>query len=184
MAMWTLGLVGGLALWTLLEYVLHRFVFHDRVAGPRAAKEHILHHAKVDYFSPLGMKLALALPILGAIVTIASLLLGWRLGSSIPTGVIAGWWTYEVIHRRIHVAAPFGAYGRWARRHHLLHHFGRSDANHGVTSPVWDWVFGTLAAPETVRVPRQHAKKFPWLLDRESEAPAVAPAFAADYRIG
>lgn len=194
METWLIGFVGGLGLWTLLEYVLHRFVFHRRWLGKLAAREHMTHHAKVDYFSPFVKKVALAIPVLGVIVLAASAAMGLRLGTSVPLGVLAGWATYEVIHRRIHVSAPVGSYGLWARRHHLLHHFGRSDMNHGVTTPIWDWVFGTLAARETVRVPRQHATKFPWLLEAElvsaapveastPRRPRIAGPFEGEYRI-
>lgn len=176
-----IGLVFGIALWTLLEYGIHRWVFHKRALGRTIAKEHLQHHAAVDYFAAPWMKVVLAIPVLGAILGLAVLALGVELGVSVPVGVIAGWLTYEVIHRRIHTSAPLGRYGRWLRRHHLLHHFGRADCNHGVTTPVWDRVFGTLAPRETVRVPRRHAAKFPWLV--AADAPGVAAAFAGDYRI-
>jgi len=29
-------------------------------------------------------------------------------------------------------------------RHHLKHHFASDKTNFGVSSPLWDWVFGTL----------------------------------------
>ena len=176
----TIGLVSGVVLWTLLEYTLHRFVFHRRMLGASASKEHLLHHAKVDYFAHWSIKVAIAVPVLLAIMTLASLLVGWQLGTSVPMGVLAGYSFYEVLHRRIHLRAPLNAYGRWARRHHLLHHFGKSDMNHGVTSPIWDLAFGTLAPHTTVRIPRQHAAKFPWLL----EGANVRASYAADYRVG
>ncbi len=181
MMAFTIGLCVGVLLWTLLEYCLHRFAFHRRIFGALVAKEHILHHAKVDYFAHWSMKVAIAIPVLFAIMALSSLLVGVELGTSVPIGVLLGYGFYEVLHRRIHVSAPMGAYGRWARRHHLLHHFGKADMNHGVTSPVWDIAFGTLAPRTHVRVPKQHAAKFPWLLD---EASAIQPVYASDYRIG
>mgnify|MGYP000919708018 CR=1 FL=1 len=117
MTVWLFGFAFGVALWTLLEYVLHRFVFHRRLLGKLAAKEHLLHHAKVDHFAHWSMKVALAVPVLSVIVALAALVLGVALGTSVPVGVLAGYGVYEVIHRRIHVRAPLGAYGRWARRH-------------------------------------------------------------------
>jgi dihydroceramide fatty acyl 2-hydroxylase len=182
MMAFTIGLGVGVVLWTLLEYTLHRFAFHRRMFGKLVAKEHLLHHAKVDYFAHWSMKVALAVPVLLAIVTVSSLLVGWQLGTSVPVGVLSGYGFYEVLHRRIHVSAPLGAYGRWARRHHLLHHFGKSDMNHGVTSPLWDVAFGTLAPRSTVRVPRQYAAKFPWLF--EADSASIQAVYANDYRVG
>jgi len=84
---------------------------------------------------------------------------------------------YEWLHRRIHSARPLNRYGRWARKHHLHHHFNTPAGNHGVTVDLWDRVFGTLAPAETVRVPRRHAPH--WLVE-----PATGEAraeYAEDY---
>ena len=163
----TLGLsfVGGLLLWTLLEYVLHRWAFHERVLGPRMAKEHLEHHAKVDWFVPLWKKLALALPVVSGVFLLGAFVAAATIASGITLGLLIGWIGYEVIHRLIHVAGPLNGYGRWARKHHLSHHFGNAKLNHGVSSPIWDLVFGTYAPDAMVSVPRRHASKFPWLLD-------------------
>lgn len=190
MATWMIGLVGGALLWTLLEYVLHRWAFHQRMLGRMVAREHIQHHAKVDYFASWAYKLTLAAVVLPVIMALSGLALGWTLGTSVPVGVMSGWLVYEWIHRRIHVAAPIGgtgplgAYGRWARRHHLYHHFQRADLNHGVSTPIWDFVFRTFAHPESVKVPRAHATKFPWLLEQGEDTPRIASAWASEYRIG
>ena len=183
MMQWLAGLAVGAAIWTLIEYVMHRFVFHQRMLGRLIAREHIRHHSKVDYFVRWTMKVAFALPLLLTIMTISSLIVGVRLGTSVPIGVLVGYGYYEALHRLIHVREPWGAYGRWARRHHLLHHFGRSDMNHGVTSPLWDIVFGTHAERQVVRIPKQHVRKFPWLIEGDRATVAIATTFSDDYRI-
>ena len=38
------------------------------------------------------------------------------------------------------------ALGRFLRRNHMIHHFANADANHGISSPLWDWVFRTFQA--------------------------------------
>ena len=176
------GFVGGIALWTLLEYTLHRWVFHKRLLGKRPAREHLQHHAKVDWFAPWSSKLALAVPVL-ALLSIGAWLLAGRGGAGIPAGTFAGWLVYEWIHRRIHVAAPRNAYERWARAHHLSHHFGRAHANHGVSLPLWDHVFGTYEAPGVITVPRLHAAKFPWLVEERDGRHAVRAPYAGEYRV-
>lgn len=181
----------GLVLWTFLEYVLHRWAFHERVLGMKVAREHIEHHAKVDYFAPLSVKLAIAAPIVGAIFVVGLVVGGAFAGavsfaSGLVIGVLTGWIVYEVIHRRIHVAGPINAYGRWARRHHLSHHFGNAKLNHGVSTPFWDHVFGTYAPDATVMVPRRHASKFPWLLEDPSLEPkqiALRSTWTEQYRL-
>lgn len=154
--------------WTLLEYVLHRFVFHDRVLGVGPAREHLDHHAKVDWFAPLSSKLRMAAVILPALALVAVPVAGWGAGSAYVIGIVGGWLGYELLHRAIHVWPPRTAYGRWAWRHHLHHHFGDPRRNHGVTSPLWDLVFRTYTPVRTVIVPQRSAKKLPWLLDGEA----------------
>ncbi|MEQ1508731.1 MAG: hypothetical protein ABMB14_41270, partial [Myxococcota bacterium] len=66
---WTF--IAGMGLWTLLEYLLHRFVFHDRMLGKAAAAEHLQHHARVDWFSPWSSKLGLAAVVLPAVTLVA-----------------------------------------------------------------------------------------------------------------
>lgn len=49
--------------------------------------------------------------------------------------------------------------------------------NHGVTSPIWDIVFGTYVEPEQIRVPEKLAME--WLCDPQSGD--VHTSFAHDY---
>jgi hypothetical protein len=81
-----------------------------------------------------------------------------------------------VLHRRAHTRPPRGRYGRWRRRNHFAHHFADPGRAHGVTSPVWDLVFGTRLALEPVRVPRRLAMS--WLVDEQGR---VREPFASDY---
>ncbi|MDP2309840.1 MAG: sterol desaturase family protein [Pseudomonadota bacterium] len=172
-----LALACGGFTWTLLEYLLHRFVFHERLLGVTPAREHLEHHAKVDWFAPFGPKLLLAAIVLPALSLVAVPLAGWAPGLVFVGGVVGGWLAYEGLHRAIHVWPPHTAYGRWARRHHLYHHFGDPRRNHGVSSPLWDFVFRTFTPVSTVTVPARSARKLPWLLDGD----AVHPTLAGTY---
>ena len=173
------GLALGLALWTLVEYLLHRFAGHANRLGKQVRREHFAHHATPDYFTPWRRKLVLAVPVLGVTAAIGLALFG-PIGLAAAFGLAGGWLFYEELHRATHVRGPRNAYGEWARRHHLHHHFQSPKANHGVTTPLWDWVFGTLERPATISVPRRHARCFAWLLDGES---AIDPRYADRYRL-
>lgn len=171
----------GFASWSPIEYLLHRFVFHERVLGKRAAAEHLEHHARVDWFAPWSSKLTLAALILGALSAVAWPVLGLGPGVSLVAGTVSAWLAYEALHRAIHVFPPRGAYARWAWRHHLHHHFADPRGNHGVSSPLWDRLLGTFEPVEVVVVPPKQAHKLPWLLGPDG---AVRPELADTYRLG
>lgn len=137
---WTVPLLflAGLAWWTLLEYLLHRFLFH------RPGTRHLRHHARPDdprltlapLVSALGGSAIHAIVFLG--------LFGLRAGLPLLAGVLVGYLAYERVHWSTHQRVPRTAAFRALRRHHMIHHHAQADARFGVTTPVWDWIFGTL----------------------------------------
>lgn len=155
----------GVLAWTLAEYVLHRVLGHDTRTRPNAfADEHTRHHAEGGYFAPTWKKALVAaavVPLAGgaAALVLGDALLGLAFGCSFTVMYVA----YEVVHRRAHVHVGQGTYGRYLRRLHFHHHFENPRSNHGVTSPLWDVVFGTYEAPTVIRVPRKLAMR--WLAD-------------------
>jgi sterol desaturase/sphingolipid hydroxylase (fatty acid hydroxylase superfamily) len=169
-----LGAVG----WTLLEYLLHRFVFHGASATRLGAKEHRRHHAQVDYFAPWWQKALAALAVTALMLPLAIVAGDTAIGLSFTAGLIGMFLLYEVLHRRAHTHPPSGPYGRWRRRNHFAHHFVDPRRGQGVTTPVWDRVFGTRLPVDRVPVPRRLA--MPWLVDAHGE---IWPAFVNDYEL-
>jgi sterol desaturase/sphingolipid hydroxylase (fatty acid hydroxylase superfamily) len=168
----------GAAGWTLAEYLLHRFVFHGPSPKRVGAHEHRRHHAEVDYFAPAWQKAIAAGAATVVVLPVASLVAGAAAGLAFTLGFVVPYVGYEVLHRRAHTHPPRGPYGRWLRRNHFAHHFVDPKLAHGVTSPIWDVVFGTTLAVDRVRVPRRLA--LPWLVDADGE---VRAAFAGDYEL-
>jgi sterol desaturase/sphingolipid hydroxylase (fatty acid hydroxylase superfamily) len=166
-----IGVIGALAAgaagalsWTLLEYVIHRWGGHDRrFKRTPFGVEHIRHHVEGDYFSPTWKKVILGAVVAAVILVPAVALAGRVLGAAYVAGLLACYVAYEVLHRREHMHPGIGPYGRWARRHHFHHHFSDGRKNHGVTSPLWDLVFGTYEEPTVIRVPRKLSMA--WLVD-------------------
>jgi sterol desaturase/sphingolipid hydroxylase (fatty acid hydroxylase superfamily) len=172
---WLVALIVGAFTWTLAEYVLHRGLGHRRGAKNPFSVEHLKHHATVTWFAPTWKKAIAAAAVLAA--TGAPLYRAFGLdGLAASAGFALTYVAYEAIHRRLHTHRGFGAYGRWARRHHLHHHFSRPRLNHGVTTPIWDWVFGTLDVPAVVTVPRSNA--LPWMLRDDG---TLEPGLAGEY---
>jgi dihydroceramide fatty acyl 2-hydroxylase len=137
----------GVLLWTLIEYVLHRFVFHHRFRGPRGHQAHFLLHGihHLDpwdrtrlVFPPLA-GLVVALPIFGAL----RLALPLPAACAAMAGILAGYVVYDMTHYYSHHARPNTALGRFLKRWHLEHHHRSPDRLFGVSSPLWDLVFRT-----------------------------------------
>jgi sterol desaturase/sphingolipid hydroxylase (fatty acid hydroxylase superfamily) len=167
----------GMLTWSLLEYCIHRWLGHDARFRPNFfAKEHVRHHAEGDYFAPAWKKAGAALGMLALAVGPAIWIAGLAPGIAWTAGLAGFYVAYEILHRREHTHAGFGSYGRWARKHHFYHHFVDARFNHGVTSPLWDFVFGTYRRPGVVTVPAR--LMMPWLGTPET---GIKPELAAHY---
>ena len=154
----------GVLTWTFLEYVIHRWMGHDeRFHKTPFGREHVRHHIEGNYFAPTWKKLIVAAVLTALLSAPAVLLVGAAPGLAYVAGLMIFYGVYEVSHRREHTHPGFGAYGRWARRHHFHHHFVDGRSNHGVTTPLWDVVFGTYQKPGAIRVPQQLCMS--WLRD-------------------
>ena len=136
----------GLLWWSLLEYLLHRFLFHrkNRLFGRR----HLQHHARVK-----ERLLALApwpSAVLGAVLHAVPLFLFLDTSVAAPLfgGFLGGYLLYEYVHYAVHYHRQRTPIGRWLHSYHMLHHHKTPKARYGVTSPVWDLVFGTFAPVE------------------------------------
>jgi len=175
-----LALALGIATWSLVEYLLHRFLGHDRRTMPNFfSVEHTRHHTEGDYFAPAWKKGLAALVTSVLVFLLLRLVVEPSLAIAYTAGFVGMYGIYELVHRRAHTHEGIGAYGRYLRRHHFHHHFGNPKANHGVTSPLWDLVFGSYESVEAVRVPAKLAMR--WLVDPATGA--VWERFAPHYRV-
>ena len=140
----------GLLTWSLTEYVLHRYLFHLRPAGPFRARLqfviHGIHHA--DPADPTRLVIPPAPSSIVAVLFYAA----FRLALG-PTRVepffaffVVGYLLYDYIHYASHRVVPRTRVGRFIQRNHLLHHSVTPRARWGVSSPLWDHVFGTTGA--------------------------------------
>ena len=173
--------VAGVLTWTFLEYVIHRWLGHDRrFRGNPAGVEHIRHHVEGDYFAPTWKKAMIAVILIAILSGPASLIAGRVIGLTYVLGFTGFYGLYELQHRREHTHAGLGWYGRWARRHHFYHHLVDGRANFGVTSPLWDLAFGTYRAPGIIKVPPRLAMV--WLIDPATGA--IHADHAGTYVLG
>jgi len=140
-------IVVGFLCWTLFEYLLHRFVFHmpahDAAGRFRRFMIHGYHHA-----FPNDRLRLLAPPLMSwtvgpAIYGIERLVFGPRVVWPVFAGTALGYLAYDYIHYYTHHVKPANPIGRWLRSYHLHHHHDKEEARFGVSTPLWDLVFGT-----------------------------------------
>lgn len=132
----------GLVVWSLLEYLLHRYVLHH-VQPFNAWHLHHHRHPEVPMQTPVLFSLALVLT-LAALPAIVAADRVWALAFS--AGLIAGHWLQECVHFHLHQRRPPCASwlkSRWCSHH--IHHEGGELANFGTLTGFWDGIFHTRA---------------------------------------
>lgn len=137
----------GYVFWTLLEYWLHRVVFHWEPEEGLGARLHwIIHGVHHDHpndpmrlVMPPSVSVPLALMFYGAFLIV----LGGDRAMAFGAGFLAGYLVYDMTHYYLHHRVPSSKAGRRLREHHMRHHFQDHTRGFGVSSPVWDRVFGT-----------------------------------------
>ncbi len=138
----------SLVIWTLAEYLLHRFVFHFTATGTAGKWVVYLFHG-VHHDEP-NDKTRLVMPPAGAIIVMACL---WPLFSAVIPApwaepftafFIVGYLLYDYIHYATHHFAMRHPVLKAIKHHHMRHHFSSKNAKYGVSSPLWDLVFGTM----------------------------------------
>jgi dihydroceramide fatty acyl 2-hydroxylase len=144
----TVGLfVAGYGLWTLLEYWLHRVVFHFEPEQGIGARLHwIIHGVHHDHPNDplrLVMPPAVSVPLAAALFGLLELIAGPQLAPGISAGLFAGYLAYDMLHYYVHHFRPRGRIGRTLRELHMRHHFQDHTRGYGVSAPYWDHVFRT-----------------------------------------
>lgn len=141
----------GILMWTFLEYMFHRFLFHIDSLLPDnqvAFTVHFLLHG-VHHFLPMDRYRLVFPPVLfimlSGSVWMTFKLLGveyhWRCG--IFCGALSGYIVYDMLHYSFHHAKMPSEILRKLKNHHMRHHYETDAKGFGVSSPIWDWVFGT-----------------------------------------
>jgi len=154
-ALWNVfvGILAGLFFMTLAEYVLHRFLFHFPAKTPWQKRLsflfHGIHHEQPKVKTRLVMPPAVSIPLAAIFFGVFYLLIGVVLGGdqwvpAVFAGFLMGYVIYDMIHYSTHHIPMKKGYLRLIRQQHMHHHFQTPDQRFGVTSPIWDYAFGTM----------------------------------------
>jgi cyclopropane-fatty-acyl-phospholipid synthase len=129
--------IAGVASWTLIEYLVHRFLMHG--VNP-IRRWHGEHHRRTTAL--IGSPTLIGGPLVFGLIYLPS----WALtnvwyAAAITFGVLSGLVFYTATHHAIH---HWSARTKWLQerqRWHTLHHRLGRPVCYGVTSAFWDHVF-------------------------------------------
>jgi len=140
----------GNIIWTILEYTLHRFLFHiDEMLPdhPVFLTLHFLLHG-IHHYLPMDRLRLVMPPTLFAALSIPFTRLAYTLfPSAMANGIISGSYTFYVLYDCMHYAlhhTSLPTYMREMKKYHLAHHYKNFELGFGVTSKIWDYVFNTV----------------------------------------
>ena len=147
------GVVAGWFVWTLVEYLMHRFFFHYHPKTEKLKRVfflvHGVHHAQPLCRTRLVMPPAISIPLGVTFYAVFHLVFDVVLGrplwlAPVFGGFVVGYIVYDMMHYSLHHARVRGGYLAMCRRQHMQHHGTCPGMRFGVSSPVWDYVFGTM----------------------------------------
>ncbi len=152
------GFLGGMLLWTFAEYWIHRAIFHYEPKSQWGQRLHFLmhgvHHAYPRDSTRLVMPPVVSLPL----AVVFYFLFRWIFGAYQPAvfaGFVLGYVIYDSIHYATHHLPMRGRLGRFLKAHHMRHHYVDENRSFGISTPLWDWVFGTYQSPKTLKARQQ-----------------------------
>ena len=137
---------GGIFFWTFFEYLMHRFIFHWISDNQCAQKVIYLMHGNHHEFPRDKQRLFMP-PVPSLIITSVIFLLMYAfMGQNVMTffpGFMLGYLIYGTMHFAIHTWNPPFKWMKPVWRNHHLHHYKSEEKGFGVSTHVWDLVFGT-----------------------------------------
>lgn len=137
----------GLLVFTLVEYLMHRFLFHmDLTSAFRKKIQYIMHGVHHEFPKD---KDRLAMPPLASLTIATTLLVLLRLVMAdyvfafLP-GFLTGYAGYLFVHYIVHAFQPPKNIFKILWVHHGIHHYKDNERAFGVSSPLWDFIFRTM----------------------------------------
>ncbi|BDD04178.1 sterol desaturase family protein [Aureibacter tunicatorum] len=137
----------GLLFFTFAEYTLHRYVYHMKPSSDTKKKIqytfHGVHHEYPKDKSRLAMPPILSLTISTVLLGFFHLIMG-EYSFSFLAGFLTGYALYLFMHYILHAYPPPKNFFKKLWIYHSIHHYKDETIYYGVSSPLWDFVFGTI----------------------------------------
>ncbi|KAI8079795.1 uncharacterized protein BX664DRAFT_341471 [Halteromyces radiatus] len=140
----------GVFIWSLLEYGLHRCLFHFDDHLPDRQWAFLLHFVLhgFHHFLPMDRLRLVVPPALFIILAYPWIQLAhWLFPTFIAHGIVAGgifgYILYDMTHYYLHHSKVISFHFKEMKKYHLAHHYKDFEAGYGITSKFWDNIFGT-----------------------------------------
>jgi 4-hydroxysphinganine ceramide fatty acyl 2-hydroxylase len=136
----------GVLLWTLVEYLIHRYIFHYQPRTRWGKQLHfVIHGVHHDYPNDarrLVMPPVISIPLAFLFFGLFFLIFG-SLAPAVFAGLVFGYLCYDMLHYATHHLAMKRGVWLWLKQYHLRHHFKDDHVGYGISSPLWDYIFRT-----------------------------------------
>jgi sterol desaturase/sphingolipid hydroxylase (fatty acid hydroxylase superfamily) len=146
--------IAGVLSFTLIEYLVHRYVFHMPTDSERKKiiqhKIHGLHHEYPKDKTRLAMPPILSITLASTFFLLFYVMMNVMVFGFLP-GFMAGYTMYISIHYIIHAYPPPNNFFKQLWINHAVHHYKDGNAAFGVSSPLWDYVFGTMPNRKNIK---------------------------------
>lgn len=140
-------LLTGLFVWTISEYVLHRWVFHFYPKSEFGQRIHFIFHGVHHDYPNDAKRLVLppsaSIPMALALYFLFLYLLPSGTIYAFYTGFLIGYLIYDMTHYALHHANFKSPFWKKLKQHHMLHHYSDSSKGYGVSSALWDKILGS-----------------------------------------
>lgn len=141
----------GLITFTWVEYMVHRYLFHLKPYTELRAKLqytiHGVHHEFPKDKDRLAMPPLLSITIATILLLLLKVIMGDFVFAFLP-GFIVGYASYLAVHYMVHAYAPPKNFLKALWVNHSVHHYKDGEVVFGVSSPLWDYIYGTMKLKE------------------------------------
>jgi len=137
----------GFIAFTWVEYMVHRYVFHMKTYTElRNRIQYIIHGVHHEFPKDkdrLAMPPLLSITLGTILLLLFRVIMGDFVFAFLP-GFMVGYASYLGVHYMVHAYPPPKNFFKALWVNHSVHHYKDGEVVFGVSSPLWDYIYGTI----------------------------------------
>jgi len=130
----------GVIFFTFMEYAVHAWLFHENHPLKVFIEGHAHHHQ--NPFSYDAMPFFMSAVIAAVFAWLLHFIMPVEDAFALIGGMALGYFNYGIMHHIMHRREFSSKYWRYMQEFHFVHH-KKPKMNHGITTDIWDRIFGT-----------------------------------------